>query len=271
MLRTILIASLSVASAFNKDSSLRPALKLRGGLAGIDASAAATVGTWLGTINGVYCGIAEGPACEAYGVDNPSFNMLQIVKNLGYTFTSAGVLALCLMKGVAFNTAFAWSQLPWLLLSCSNLLNGVDVKMGIPKAGMYLLLAINAVCMYCGFTDSYMPLAATLYSAWGILNGVMFALAPSKGAEAWGVKGDAKFEAMFKNFGYALISNSVLTYFTGAGTEVATAVGYMYAVQMVSLLDGLFVSKTFDVVTSDKMPAYAWLVIQAAVIAGTLA
>ena len=79
MLRALLVASLSVASANHNKAALRPALKLRGGLAGVDASTAATVGAWLGTVNGVYCGIAEGPACEAYGVDNPSFNMLQIV------------------------------------------------------------------------------------------------------------------------------------------------------------------------------------------------
>ena len=40
---------------------------------------------------------------------------------------------------------------------------------------------------------------------------------------------------------------------------------------MLSILDGLFVSKGFEEISSDKTPAYVWMVIQAAIVAGTLA
>ena len=76
-MRTItMLAMLATAGAsLAADKSVRPALKLRGGLAGVDPKMAATVGSTLFGINGVVCGLAEGVATEGYGVKDASYNI----------------------------------------------------------------------------------------------------------------------------------------------------------------------------------------------------
>ena len=51
-------------------------------------------------------------------------------QSLGYTFAGIAILALAMLKGVPFSTAFGWSNLPWLLLSLDNIWNGTAEKMG---------------------------------------------------------------------------------------------------------------------------------------------
>jgi hypothetical protein len=270
--RTItLLAALSTTGALKLDKAVRPVLKLRGGLAGVDPALAATVGSTLFGINGVVCGLAEGVAAEGYGLTDPSYNIQQMVKSLGYTFASFAVLALSLLKGVPFGSAFGWSVVPWLLLTVSNILNGVPAKMGMPAAGQFVLLAINTASCYCGMTGTAMPLAAKLNAGWTMLNGVMFALMPKMGAKAWGLEEDDKFCAIFKNFGYSLVAMGTLIMATATGVDVSTAVGYGMIPMIASLADGLFVTKGFDTLNADKVPAYVWGVIMATVAALTLA
>ena len=218
----------------------------------------------------MYCGLAPEPAAAAYGVEKPDFLMTQMIKNLGYTFVGMSILALLLLNGMGVGKAIAWSAIPWVLNSLSSVWNGDGKKMGMTENSEYLLLAINAAVMYCGFTDTNADLAAKCYAGWTALNGVYMALSPAKGAEMWGVKTDAKTEAMMKNFGYSLASYAALVWFGNAGTEVTTAIGYSWCGMLLSLVDGLYVSKSFDAMGSAKEPAYVWGVIQLAVIAATL-
>lgn len=131
------------------------------------------MGATLTCLNGLYCGIAPGPASEAYGLKDASFEIVQMIKvaslpsqhspasprsvtsrslrrtltrrlsllhiacpirissqSLGYTFAGIAILALAMLKGVPFSTAFGWSNLPWLLLSLDNIWNGTAEKMG---------------------------------------------------------------------------------------------------------------------------------------------
>ena len=220
--------------------------------------------------NGVYCGLAPEPAAAAYGVDKPDFTMLQIIKSMGYTFVSSAILAILVLNGMGVGKAIAWSAVPWLLQSLDNIWNGTAKKMGQPEQAPLLLLAINCAVMYCGFTDTNTDLAAKCFAAWCGANGVYLALQPEKGAEAWGVKTDAKLAAMMKNFGYALAAYAALVYFLNDGAATTTAIGYSWAIMLASIADGLFVSKTFENVSSDKQPAYIWGAIQAFVVAATL-
>merc|ERR1712072_1448919 len=54
------------------------------------------------------------------------------------------------------------------------------------------------------------------------------------------------------------------------GVDAPKAVGYSFAVMLVSLIDGLFVTKSFEDVSDDKMPAYIWMAIQSAVVGLTV-
>jgi hypothetical protein len=265
-----LASSLAFASA-DSAKAVRPALKLRGGLAGVDPATAAMVGTVLTGVNGAYCGIAPEPAAQAYGMKSVPFEVVQIIKSLGYTFISAAILAVLSLKGKDLGTALASSSVPWVILTLDNIWNGVAAKMGQPAFAPIMLLAINVAVLYCSFTGTAVPLAANLYAGWCALNGMFFALAPEKGAEAWGMKASAQFAAMMKNFGYSLASFAVLLASLANGVGAPQAIGYSFAVMLLSILDGLFVSKTFEVVSDDKTPGYVWMVIQAAVIALTLA
>jgi hypothetical protein len=255
----------------NNANALRPALKLRGGVGPVEPAMAATVGCSLFALNGVYCGLAPAPAAAAYGVGQTSFNLEQMIKNLGYTFIGFAILALGVLKGVSFNKAFGWSNLPWVLLTLENIWNGVTDKMGIPVAGQYLLLAINSFGLYAGLTDTLMPAAAVGISAWTALNGAFFALNPGAGASAWGLKdADEKFLVMMKNFGYALFGYATLTYLLATGMDVSSAVGYAFIPNALSIIDGLFVSKGFLKMGSPPEPGYVWLAIMGAVIASTV-
>ena len=102
----------------------------------------------------MYCGLAPEPAAAAYGVEKPDFLMTQMIKNLGYTFVGMSILSLLLLNGMGVGKAIAWSAIPWVLNSLSSVWNGDGKKMGMTENSEYLLLAINAAVMYCGFTDT---------------------------------------------------------------------------------------------------------------------
>ena len=221
--------------------------------------------------NGAYCGLAPEPAAEAYGLKAPSFEITQMIKSLGYTFTGIAIFALSMLNGVSFANAFAWSNLPWILLSLDNIWNGTAKKMGQPAFAPLLLLAINVACFYCGITDTNVATAALGLSGWMTLNGALFALLPSKGLEAWGMSPEPKLNAMMKNMGYSLLSNAVMVYQVNSGTEIGAAFGQSFIVMIANLLDQLFVSKGFEALEADPIPAYVWLAIQAGVVACTLA
>jgi hypothetical protein len=268
-----MISVLFIAATVSAGPTARPAInRLRGGdLAGIPAATVAKVGATLVGINGVYVGLAPEPASKAYGLDSASFEMTEIIKNIGYTFASMAIAALVQLNGGSFANAFGWANVPWLLLTLGNLLDGTSAKMGIPAAGTYLLLAINAAGTYCGLTNTGMPLAALLNAVWCGFNGLFFALLPSKGLEAWGLASDSKTDAVFKNFGYALASFGVMTAALAKGADVTTAFAYSCIAFLVGLGDMLFVSKTFDALGSPKEPGYAWIAIMAAVAYGIIA
>jgi hypothetical protein len=266
MIRTLMLASLSAAVAAVE---IKPILQMRGGM--VDAATAAKVGTALVGINGLYCGIAPKPASQAYGLKDASFEVVEMIKGLGYTFVSIALLSILSLSGMGLGMAFAWSSVPWVLQNLDNLLNGTGAKMGQPVWAPLLLLGIVCAASYCGVTGTAMPLAAQLYAGWCVLNGAFFAIAPAKGSESWGMKADDKFNAMFKNFGFSLVSFAVLLFSLAAGVDAPKAVGYSFAVMLVNIVDALFVSKTFDALEADKAPAYVWAAIQASVLGLTLA
>jgi hypothetical protein len=264
-----LLVATSALVAGKHSSVTQPVLKLRGGV-GLDASTAANVGMGLIAANGLYTGLAPGPASEAYGVKDPSFTLQQMIKAVGYTQVAAAVFAFCSLKGVPLPAALAWGQVPWLLLTIDNILNKTPEKMGQPMAGQFLLLAIGLATSYCGFTDTSATNAALFSAAWQALNGVIFALAPGKGAEAWGLAADTKVTLMMKNFGWTLTGGAALVYSVASGTEITKAVGYLFALMMASLVDLTYFSGFFEAMGADKTPAAVWGAIQATVVAATL-
>jgi hypothetical protein len=62
-----------------------------------------------------------------------------------------------------------------------------------------------------------------------------------------------------------------MVYQVNSGTEIGAAFGQSFIVMIANLLDQLFVSKGFEALEADPIPAYVWLAIQAGVVACTLA
>ena len=94
----LLSVSLAVCSGLVMKKSnavpLPSVLKLRGGIGGADPTTVAKYASGLLLANGAYCAIAPGPATEAYGMANPKFEIVEMVKALGMSQTAAAVLAL---------------------------------------------------------------------------------------------------------------------------------------------------------------------------------
>jgi len=268
----LLLAFLAVAAGLTvgRNDQIRPALKLRGGLNGVDGAQVAKYAGMLLVANGAYCNLAPEPACKAYGMEKPSFNVVQMVKSLGAVNLASGILALCVLNGVATNKAIGWAGLPWIIVTLDAIFNGSAEKMGQPAMAQPLLLVITAATMYCAFTNTNMPLAATLNSAWCLLNGLGAALAPAKLGEAWGMKGDAAFEGMLKNFGYQLSGYGVVQYFLANGGDHVQSLGYGWVAALISLIDMVFISKTVDALGVKPEAMYGWGAIQAGVVAATV-
>lgn len=250
--------------------SLQPALKLRGGLGGIDSAAVAKGASYLLVTNGVLCGLGPDKACEGYGLDTPSFTTAELVKSLGYVQGSMAILALTSLAGMPTPKAIAWASVPLLLQTIENLLNDVPAKMGMPAGGMVLLLAINAATAYCGFYGVGPEWVFKAYAAWSMANGAFFALSPKAGAKAWGIEATETEAAMMKNLGYMLVAWATLAGALLTDVPAVTGVGYAWVVALASIVDGAFISKTMDAMMSDLTPMYVWMAIQAAVIGGTL-
>ena len=87
----------------------------------VDAVTAAKVGTALAGINGLYCGLAPEPAAEAYGVKPASFELVEMIKTLGYSFVSSALLSILVLNGMGLGMAMAWSTLPWILSSLDGI------------------------------------------------------------------------------------------------------------------------------------------------------
>jgi hypothetical protein len=266
----LLLASLALAAGLSVGKNDQPALRLRGGLAGVDGAQVAKYAGMLLLANGAYCNLAPEPACKAYGMEKPSYDIMQMVKSLGAVNLASGVLALCVLNGVDTNQAIGWASLPWLVLTLDSIFNGAGEKMGQPAFAQPLLLAITSATMYCAFTNTNMPLAATLNSAWCLLNGLGAALTPTALASAWGMKGDAAFEGMLKNFGYQLAGYGVVQYFIANGGDSVKALGYGWVAALLSMIDMNFITKSVDALGVKKEALMGWGVIQAGVVATTV-
>jgi hypothetical protein len=264
------LALVGVSSLNVKKDSLRPALKLRGGLAGVDAKQVATAASWFLAANGAYFTLAPEPALKAYGAEDTSFIIQKIMHYSGTAFISTAVLSLVMLATDDANKAMGWSGLPWLIVTLSAILNGDSEKMGLPAFNQPFLLSLCAATMYCAFTGTGMPMVGKLYAGWCLLNGIGAVLAPSKFSAAWGLSSNDKVDAMMKGYGYNLVIYGVVAYLVLNGDSVVSAVGYGWAIALLNLIDGLFVTKHHVSLGVKTEPMYAWLIINAAIAAFTL-
>lgn len=271
----LLLASLGSAAALRAKTSpneraVRPVLALRGGLGGVEGQAVAVVSACVTGAHSVYCGLAPEAACRAYGMPRPNFAVAQLVRACGCTGWSSIVLILSLMYGVSTNQAIAWALLPLAILTLDNILNKNGQQMGQPAYAQPLLLGITLVTMYCAFLNVGMPFAAFINAGWAMLNGAAAVIAPVTTARAWGLGGDMRFIAMFKNLGWNLSAYAVLLYLVANGEDVVTAVGYYWAVNGMGLIEQKLLSGSFDYLGVDDGPLFVWVFLTSVFVVFTL-
>ena len=76
-----------------------------------------------------------------------------------------------------------------------------------------------------------------------------FGTAPSSAATR---RADSKLAAMMKNFGFSLAAYATLAGSVVCGADAAKSLGYAYAVFLMSVIDGLFISKGFEEISSSS-------------------
>lgn len=269
----ILIASLVVASALPtvpKPNSAMRALSVRGGF---DATTVATAGTVVGTANALMMTSSPEEAGKIYLPNTPLTPLLTwFMENMAAALTCVTIMSWCLLKGVDSTLAAGFGFIPWLLAGCKALLNNYPGKCGVPAAPQYFVNALNVFGAWAMLTQqAFAPDVIKGFAAWIGLNGVAMALAPKPAIDAWGVKSaDATTLVFVKAFGYFMCANAAMLAGIALDEPAAKIIGYGWAPCMLSILDGLFVSKNVEKLGMNKDAQYFWLAVQAAVVGGTL-
>lgn len=243
-------------------------LALRGGF--VSPTDAAKVAATLVSANGAMMALSPSKAGETYGME---FSPMEewIAEGMGFTFVGAAIMSWLALNGASTNTVIGCGILPQLVQMTKTLLNDTPKKLGVPAAGMIFNFGLCAFSVYALLTgQSYADNVAKFMVGFFGLNGVVFAVAPSVGAGAWGITGDDKVEFLMKNFGFFITSWAVLGGAVIKGEDAAKAIGYSFVPCLLGLIDGNLISKSVDKFGMAKNPQYFWAVVQIAIIAATL-
>jgi hypothetical protein len=114
--------------------STAPALRLRGGLGGVDSEVIAKLSTGLGAMSGAYLGLAADKACPAYGIkaDGKSDGLRKfLLENLGWLLLSICMTGALTVTGTSVEKALGWALLPYSVATTQAILQGRPAQLGI--------------------------------------------------------------------------------------------------------------------------------------------
>ena len=160
---------------------LKPVMKLRGGLAGVDPATAASAALSLSAVNSAYVALAPEPACQAYGMSAPTLMQTWIVENMGFLLVGLTLAGFKALAGEAAAKCTAYGLIPPLVGVVKGLLNGVAGKVGVPETGNYLnggIMLASIVSLLGGYGDS--DLIMKVVAGWWLLNGIGMFLSADK-------------------------------------------------------------------------------------------
>ena len=113
-------------------AAIAPALKLRGGLADIDAAQVSKIALYLKAAAGAYLTLSPKAATETSGALAPKTEMNEfMLENAGTAALAAAVICLKLLNGDAATEAVVWGLVPAVFMSVKNLLTGKVESLGI--------------------------------------------------------------------------------------------------------------------------------------------
>jgi hypothetical protein len=266
----LFITALATVSSLQARDSLRPALKLRGGLAGVDADLAAKSVLALSALNGGYLTLAPKPASEAYGMKSATEMQVSMIESMGALTLGMAIAGFFALSGAEPAKVTAYALILPLVNTAKWLLNGTGKKLGMPDHGQYINGGIMAVAMYClltGTGDADVILKAV--AAWWGFNGLVAFSAPDKLAGAYGLETmDSDLTALMQSLGSFLLNFAVFTYLYSTGTPAAQAVGQSCVPGLICVLDQQF-GRKMSVASLDANTQIFWVAVMAAAIGFT--
>lgn len=267
---TALVALLAVNGALlKKPDSLKPALALRGGLAGVEPEMAVKVASALMGTNAAVMYLAPEKAGEMYGMPQKNITPLAsfFCEVSGAIFLTMAIAAwLSVANGMDLPTAIAWGNVPSCVQALGMLLNDKAGELGFGALSKWAPTVMNVAFTAALFgklgvdTDT----ALKVWAAWGLLNGAGAYLAPDKFMEAWdaSLAGGAE-AAMAKFFGQVILCTSVLPAAVAfGGSSVLEGVAYAFAAFAITDVDALFIGKNFEAMGADQAGGIVWLVVE---------
>jgi hypothetical protein len=267
MVRSILVGLLAVsvdALVVKKE----PVMKLRGGLAGIDANQVANVVMGLSAANAGVMALAPKKAGEMYGVASTKwtdfFAQWAGIIMAGQTLSAF----LSIVNGMPMAEALAWGFLPSIVFSIQDLLNDRMVgEMGMGDAAKYMpplvnLLLTAALAGKIPGVDTDLAMKITV--GWTGANGIFGYVATDKWMESWGGSGlTAVDKGMAKLMAQTMIGMAAYVGSAAFGGKSALeSFGVMMGAYAAMSIDGSYISKTMEAMGVDPNKALFWTIIQ---------
>jgi len=274
LLTASIIGSLAVSEAATLKKPTPAVMKLRGGLGGLDSKQVATYASYLFATNAGVMALAPEKAMEMYGVENPSAITSQFAEWAGGTMLMIAIASILGLGGMDFTTALAWGSVPTLVQNAQGLLKGTATKLGFGTMAQYMPAIVSAVLtagLFGKGLDAALALKVT--AAWMGLNGLGCYFFTEPFMKAWEGPAMGVVETTrAKFFGGVMTCAGLFAASVAFGEkDLLTAIAYSWAGFLATQVDALFVSKTMEKLGADVNAGYAWLAIQAFVVAAILA
>lgn len=267
---SLVAASLSLASALQIEPTpaVKPLLKLRGGLGGIDAGQVATIVQGISAANAGVMSLAPKKAGEMYGVALTKWTEF-FAQWSGIIMFGQVLTAYLHAGGMALPEALAWGFLPSCVASVQDFLNDRMVgEMGMGEAAKYAPPLVNFALTLGAFgkVPNLAPeLAAKAAAVWMAANGLFGYFSTAAWLEGWGGKGLSAVESgMGKLMASTMCGGAV--YIAASAFRGKTALecfGAMMGMYALTSLDGLYLSKTTEAMGVDPPKVLFWAAIQA--------
>jgi len=245
-------------------------MKLRGGLAGIDANQVTNVVLTVSAANAGVLALAPKKAGEMYNVASTKWTDFFAQWSGIIMFGQSLTAYLTLIHGMALPKALAWGFVPSVVASIQDFLNDRMVgEMGMSDAAKYMPPLVNlllTVGLFGKVPGADADLMVKVGAAWMGANGLFGYFATDAWMDGWGGKG---LTVVDKGMGKLMASTMM-----GSGAYIAASVlggksdleayGAMMALYALTSLDGAFVSKSMEAMGVDLSKALFWAAIQLA-------
>jgi phage-related minor tail protein len=257
------------ASALHlKQQSAKPSvLRLRGGLAGVDAEQVAKVVQYISCANAGVMTLAPTKAGEMYGVTETKWTNF-FAQWSGIIMLGQGITALLAGGGMDMAQALAWGFVPSCVVAVQDLLNDRmvgEMGMGMPAKFMPPLINLLLTAALFGKTSFLSPENAMKFCAvWMGANGLAGYFSTDMWIEGWGGSGlGAAEKAMGKLMGSTMVGSAAYIASTVFfGKSALEAFGVMMGLYALSSIDGLYISKTMESMGVDPPKVLFWAALQ---------